>query len=227
MCCIFVGVLRGGSWSGSSFLTPGVSHCLMWFSLAGRLLFSTSFVFSVEVHLMNVVLSQRPAHRLAASPQGAPLHSGTLHSNLEVLWFKLKSLHLCCEISKCFDFFFFSCRTWEWDPSQTKQSKIPEEESFKVRSAGNNKAHTLVLVNFLKQKEVNAKQVFLKLSVSCWKFLFKSMVHHFKLSLCHSYSLTREKKNKTKCCTVSKEGSGGSISRLLWYRGINKFIQFI
>lgn len=37
---------------------------LMWFSQAGRLLFSTSFVFSVEVHLMNVGPCQGPAHRL-------------------------------------------------------------------------------------------------------------------------------------------------------------------
>lgn len=65
VCCFLWG------WAGvgvASLLTTQITYYLMWFSQAGRLLFSTSFVFSVEVHLINVGLCQGPAHRLAGSP---------------------------------------------------------------------------------------------------------------------------------------------------------------
>lgn len=71
MICASVAFCGGGQGGGggvASLLTAQITYYLMWFSQAGRLLFSTSFVFSVEVHLINVVLCQGPAHRLAGSP---------------------------------------------------------------------------------------------------------------------------------------------------------------
>lgn len=83
MICVSVPFVGGAT----SLLTIQITYCLMWFSQAGRLLFSTSFVFSVKVHLINVVLCQGPADRLAGSPLDAELQcvSGQQHLQFQPL----------------------------------------------------------------------------------------------------------------------------------------------
>lgn len=55
--CFSWGCSGNGGWKGAS----QVAYYLMWCSEAGRLFFFASFVFSVKVHLINMVQCQGPA----------------------------------------------------------------------------------------------------------------------------------------------------------------------